>query len=433
MAIKRDTKHTRGKGEPALSDPSPYYLATSLNPVLPTIGSTWTNACCELLVASTRLQEQLPQATRQALAPLLAHMNCYYSNLIEGHRTYPDEVEAATASGAAQVDAGDQQRMLVHEAMAHIQTQAETRARLRTDPTWDPATPDALAWMHLVFYGHMPAESRWTETRSGTKRIAIEPGAWRTRPVVVGNHIPPEAARLPEFLARFSEAYAGFTKPNPESIAIIAASHHRFAWIHPFVDGNGRVARLLTDAMVDRIGLGADGLWCVGRGFARTLERYRSLLAGADGERVTATDGRGPRTQAGLDQWCNYVLKVMLDQVQFMHGLLKPTTLRERIQTWTEREVAHARLHPRAGRLIAEVIQVGAVKRSDAVDILRLTDRYGREQIRILIAQGLVTANEREPLRPCFPLHVAPWWFPGLFPGDVEQRLKPPPPAAANR
>ncbi|MCK6490620.1 MAG: Fic family protein [Planctomycetes bacterium] len=387
------------------------------------MGSDWVNACSELLVAATRLQEQLPPATRLALAPLLAHMNCYYSNLIEGHRTYPGEVEQAVQSGTARATATDQQRMLVHEAVAHIHAQSEIRARLRTDPAWEPVAAESLAWMHQVFYGHLPAEFRWTATKSGSQRIAIVPGAWRDQPVVVGEHIPPEVASLPEFLARFTEAYRGCTKPNPASIASIAASHHRFAWVHPFVDGNGRVARLLTDALVERSCLGADGLWCVGRGFARSLDRYRTLLAGADRGREHDTDGRGPRTQAGLDRWCAYVLEVMLDQVRFMHGLIRPADLRERIMTWAEREAAQGRLHPRAGRLIAEVVTTGSVNRTEAVDILRLTDRYGREQIRILIQQGLVAASEREPLRPAFPLKTVPWWFPGLFPGDVEQQL----------
>lgn len=387
------------------------------------MAASWIGGCSELLVAATRLQEQLPPATRQALAPLVAHMNCYYSNLIEGHRTYPDEVELAVHGGAGRADADDQQRRLVHEALAHIHAQDEIHRRLRREPAWDPVSAEALAWMHQVFYGHLPEEFRWTETRAGTKRVPIIPGALRDRPVVVGSHTPPAVASLPDFLARFAEAYRDCTKPNPSTIATIAASHHRFAWIHPFVDGNGRVARLMTDALVERSGLGADGLWCVGRGFSRTLARYRSLLAGADGEREHAADGRVPRTQAGLDRWCAYVLEVMLDQVRFMHGLIRPTDLRARIITWAEREVARERLHPRAGRLIAEVVLTGSVTRSDAVDILRLTDRYGREQIRILIQQGLVVADEREPLRPAFPLSVVPWWFPGLFPGDVEQRL----------
>jgi Fic family protein len=426
MSTNINTGNYTDKGKPAIPDPSPFFQTASLNPIHPTMASGWINACSELLVAATRLQEQLPPATRQALAPLLAHMNCYYSNLIEGHRTYPGEVEQAVQRGAARVEASDQQRMLVQEAVAHIHAQAEIHSRLRTDQEWDPVAAESLAWMHQVFYGQLPEEFRWTATKSGSQHVAIVPGAWRDRPVVVGEHIPPEVASLPAFLARFTEAYRGCTKPNPANIATIAASHHRLAWIHPFVDGNGRVARLLTDALVERSGLGTDGLWCVGRGFARSLDRYRSLLAGADRERNNDTDGPGPRTQAGLDRWCAYVLEVMLDQVQFIHSLIRPADLRDRIMTWAEREVAQDRLHPRAGRLIAEVVIAGSVSRTNAVDILRLTDRYGREQIRILIEQGLLAAGEREPLRPAFPLKTVPWWFPGLFPGDVEQRLNQP-------
>lgn len=424
MAKTVKTISDAGDDGPAFRDPSPYWQTASLNPVLPCQDQAWTDQCSELLIAATRLQEQLPPATRQALAPLVAHMNCFYSNLIEGHKTYPDEVASAAAATALRTDAAAQRdEMLVAEARAHILAQGELHERLRAEPAWDPVTAEALAWVHAVFYRHLPARFRFTESRSGSLRVAIKPGAWRTRPVTVGAHVPPEVKTIPAFLGRFAEAYAGCSRPTPTSIAIIAASHHRLAWIHPFIDGNGRVARLLTDALVERSGLGADGLWCVGRGFARQLDRYRSLLAAADGERHGDTDGRGPRTQKGLDRWCAFVVEVMLDQVRFMQGLIQPARLRERILTWAEREASRGRLHPRAGRLIAEVVCIGSVPRSEAVEILRLTDRYGREQLRILIEQGLVAAAEREPLRPLFPLHVVPWWFPELFPGDVEQRL----------
>lgn len=429
--MKKDRKPDPAIDGPAFPDPSPYWQTASINPTLPTQDGPWGERCAELLIAATRLQEQLPPVTRVALAALVAHMNCYYSNLIEGHRTYPDEVETAVRLAAdpakslkpAGTPKGDERTVLVAEALAHIRAQADLRLRLVTESAWDPATPAGLAWIHRIFYGHLPAKHRWTATRSGEQRVKIVPGVLRDRAVQVGDHLPPEVAALPAFLARFAEAYAGITRPTPTTIAMIAASHHRFAWIHPFVDGNGRVARLLTDALVERSGLGADGLWCVGRGFARQVERYRALLAAADGKRTSDTDGRGPRTQAGLDQWCGFVVEVMLDQVRFMHGLVRPATLRERILTWSEREAAHGRLHPRAGRLIAEAVCVGSVTRGEATDLLRLADRYGREQIRILIAQGYLAGAEREPLRPAFPLHVVPWWFPDLFPGDVEQRL----------
>ena len=120
----------------------------------------WVDACSELLVAATRLREHLPLATRQGLAPLPAHMNCYYSNLIEGHRTYPGAVEQAVQGGDVRTAANDQQRFLVHEAVAHIQAQAEVHARLRVDPAWEPVAAESLAWMHQVFYGHLPDECR---------------------------------------------------------------------------------------------------------------------------------------------------------------------------------------------------------------------------------------------------------------------------------
>lgn len=198
--------------------------------------------------------------------------------------------------------------------------------------------------MHRIFYEHLPVECRRTTTGSGSQRVTIVPGSWRDCP---------EIARIPEFLTRFAEAYQGCPQPHPHTSA---ASHQRLAWIHAFVDGNGRVARLLTDSLVEHSGLGAAGLWCVGRGFARTLESYRSL-------------------PTGLDRWCAYVLEIMLVQFRFMHGLIRPADLRLRIATWAERETARDRLRPRTGRLIAEVICTGSVSRTDAVDILRLTDR----------------------------------------------------------
>ena len=66
-----------------------------------------------------------------------------------------------------------------------------------------------------------------------------------------------------------------------ESIVGAAAAHHRLAWIHPFVDGNGRVARLMSHAMLlERAGYGA--VWSVARGLARNVEAYKGHLAACD-------------------------------------------------------------------------------------------------------------------------------------------------------
>lgn len=53
----------------------------------------------------------------------------------------------------------------------------------------------------------------------------------------------------------------------------IAAAHHRFLWIHPLDDGNGRVARLMSHAMLKRLGVGSS-FWSVSRVLARNVGLY---------------------------------------------------------------------------------------------------------------------------------------------------------------
>jgi Fic family protein len=64
--------------------------------------------------------------------------------------------------------------------------------------------------------------------------------------VRVGQHIPISPAAVPRFLAHFENAYGRLGRT--EKILSAAAAHHRLLWIHPFVGGNGRVARLVSHA-----------------------------------------------------------------------------------------------------------------------------------------------------------------------------------------
>src|SRR5690606_21003164 len=118
-----------------------------------------------------------------------------------------------------------------------------------------------------------------------------EPGVLRKRHVRVGQqHIPVSPGALPRFLKRFEEAYSGLGKA--ETIISAAAAHHRLLWIHPFLDGNGRVARLMSYAML-RDALETGGIWSIARGLARQESKYKAHLAACDDERRGDLDGRG--------------------------------------------------------------------------------------------------------------------------------------------
>jgi Fic family protein len=109
--------------------------------------------------------------------------------------------------------------------------------------------------------------------------------------VVVGRHLPPEAAALPSFLDRFEQAQAPAHLSKMRQVIAVAAAHHRFVWIHPFFDGNGRVVRLMSHAMLKRLGVGSS-LWSVARGLARNVGNHKALLMAADGPRRNDLDGQ---------------------------------------------------------------------------------------------------------------------------------------------
>jgi len=108
----------------------------------------------------------------------------------------------------------------------------------------------------------------WVEEPGTCERLRVMPGELRRRDVKVGRHVPVSPGAVPRFLARFEETYSRLGKTD--AILAAAAAHHRLLWIHPFLDGNGRVARLMSHAMLLQ-SLDTGAVWSVARGLARAI------------------------------------------------------------------------------------------------------------------------------------------------------------------
>ncbi|MFX8852634.1 Fic family protein, partial [Acinetobacter baumannii] len=80
-------------------------------------------------------------------------------------------------------------------------------------------------------------------------------------------HIAPDPVAIPNFMEAWCEAYR-FSYAGENALIALIAAHHRLAWIHPFVDGNGRTARLHSHLGMAALGL-TQGLWSPMRGLAR--------------------------------------------------------------------------------------------------------------------------------------------------------------------
>jgi Fic family protein len=400
--IKADIAEAEDRGEPV----------SMMEPLLIGEGSRHRAELTDLAVVlaqkSAGFRHSLPVSLLASLADLVRAMNCYYSNLIEGHDTHPVEIERALKNNYSK-DA--RRRDLQLEAKAHIAVQKWIDDGGLTGRA---ATSDGSCEVHRGFCELLPKDLLWVKDPETKERVRVVPGELRRKDLRVGDHIAISPGAVPRFLGRFEQVYGRLTKTD--SILGVAAAHHRLVWIHPFVDGNGRVARLMSHAMMlETLDTGA--VWSVARGLARKVEDYKGHLAACDRDRRNDLDGRGDLSEEALAAFTNFFLRTCIDQVEFMEGLMQPDHLRARILLWAEEEIKINKLPPKAGNILEAILYRGALPRGDVPGIVGTGDRQASRVVSALIKRGvLVSESTRAPLRLVFPAALASRWMPGLFP-----------------
>ena len=216
------------------------------------------------------------------------------------------------------------------------------------------------------------------------------PGSYRTGPVRIAqaDHLPPDPVQVPGYMAELV-AFINQADPPKYDLMKVALAHHRFAWVHPFSNGNGRVVRLLTYAMLIKYGfqvsaagrlLNPAAVFCADRG------RYYAMLAKAD-------SGQEPQ----LEQWCTYVLSGIRDELQKVSRLADYTHLQNAVLLPA---VAHARarqlITPQEEAVLQTTIRAGTVKAGDLESVLPGMNAGQRTyQIRKLVDNGML-----QPIRP---------------------------------
>ena len=211
------------------------------------------------------------------------------------------------------------------------------------------------------------------------------PGAYREGAVRIAQaeHLPPEGVLVPQYM---QELVSFINRDDSPKYALmkVALAHHRFGWIHPFGNGNGRVVRLLTYALLMKYGfnvntggrvLNPTAVFCNDR------DKYYTMLGVAD-----------TGTTAGLEAWCTYVLQGIRDELEKVDKLtdysyltkciLQPAVSFARSREWiTETEE----------QILICVIKMKVMKSSDIAQALpALTPNQRTYQIKNLVEQGML-------------------------------------------
>lgn len=211
------------------------------------------------------------------------------------------------------------------------------------------------------------------------------PGAYRQTPVPIAQseHLPPEAVQIPGYMQELV-AFVNHDDLPKYDLMKVALAHHRFGWIHPFGNGNGRVVRLLTYALLMKYGFNVNtgGRVLNPRAvFCNDRERYYAMLGVAD-----------TGTKASLEAWCIYVLEGVKDEIAkvdrltdyayLKHSILMPAVTFARQREWiTKTEEA----------VLDIAINEGVVKSADLAHALPdLSASQRTYLIKKLVSQGML-------------------------------------------
>lgn len=364
-----------------------------------------------IVQGSVKLAAQTHAGTREKMRELVREMNSYYSNRIEGQGTHPKSIERALRKEFSnEPDVARLQRI----AVAHIE--AEKSLEVRVAAGANPLTSSFAIEAHEDLYGRLSQKDRTTD-----EGVVIEPGKLRQADVEVEHHIPPSWKAVPQFLNRFDEVYS--RKKNWDDMLIaLASAHQRLAWIHPFLDGNGRATRLQSHCALWPI---SEGLWSVNRGLARQRDEYYLRLANADQPRKGDLDGRGNLSESELWIWVEYFLNVCVDQLSFMSTMFDLGAMKRRIEALIVFRATEDKAIRREAILpLFHLFAAGDLSRGEFQQMTGLGERVARSLLSRLIATDLVTSDSPYgSLRFGMPLDALQFLFPGLYPEvDVRER-----------
>jgi len=288
---------------------------------------------------------------------------------IEGnHTTLADYVESSLDGSATSADPL-REIANIEQAMPYIELSM---------------APDAAITEHFI------RELHALTVRDLLREGDETPGAYRNHAVHIAQsaHLPPEAVQVSGYMQALV-AFINRSDPPKYDLIKVALAHHRFGWIHPFGNGNGRVVRLLTYALLIKYGfnVNADGrvlnptaVFCSDR------EAYYDMLSCADGG-----------TSADLEKWCIYVLQGLLVELKKVDQLTRYDFLRSRILVPALMYARHRGLiTAQEEAILLAAVVAGVAKAADLTSAMSdLNDTQRTYQIRKLV--------ERKMLRPIAP------------------------------
>ena len=240
----------------------------------------------------------------------------------------------------------------------------------------EPISADFIKELHRIVVGDL--------THEGDKRA----GAWRDEPRYIANaeHQPPEPYDVPDLMRELID-YINNDDSEQYDLLKIAITNHRFVWIHPFGNGNGRTDRLLTYALLCKKGYIAPNrmrLFNPTAVFAGDRNKYYDMLALADDYK-----------DEHIFEWCEYFLSGVRDEIKKSESLADADFVNKKILLPSVDRMEKAGIISRLeSNILGRAIRLNTIKAGDIKDL------WDRDVTSVAIAQQIKKLRDRNLIKP---------------------------------
>lgn len=335
----------------------------------PSFGSDLTS----LLFEVERLRAEVGSGlahneVQEELLILFQTVTSVVSARIEGNHTTIYEAVAGRSAGGNDIAESSREILNIEEAATFIDSLSDDV----------PFTHGSVHHVHRVVVAGLRAE--------GDR----QPGKYRDHDVAISgsSHVPPASASVHAYMSDLFD-FANERRPAHEQMLQIALAHHRFVWIHPFGNGNGRVARLFTYWMLRKLIFDTHGHSALNPAavFGNDRSEYMRALEAAD-----------PISAQGDLEWAQFFVQGIRDDLERVvrlgdHNFLRKDLLDPVIDTMEEEGI----LSRKDAQVLRTIATLGTVKSGDLVEILGENPTRRSRELRRLLDRGLVTTADRGP------------------------------------
>lgn len=300
----------------------------------------------------------------------------HYSTSIEGNRLSEKDVEKVIAKNQhfPGRERDEKEVKGYYRALAEVEELAKQS---------QPITEKQIQTIHGFVMGSGKKKASPTSYRGGQNVIKDS----RSGRIV---YMPPEAKDVPALMSGLV-AWLNQTAEEIPCPIRAALAHYQFATIHPYYDGNGRTARLLTNLILHLGGYGLKGIYSLEEYYARDLHAYYDVIAVGPSHNYYLG-----RAKADVTAWLEYFVDGMADAFSKVEEKAKEAQNR-----WeTDKSPALRNLDPRQRKALTLFSRQKVITSNDLAALFIFAPRTARLLLQKWTRQGfLVVADPSKKAR----------------------------------